>query len=301
MLDNAPQLSGVNLAPVLEDSAQVATLAKVCTDDLFSAFGLGGLRHGRRPLELLSRIPARRLARQISTYDRIVGELGLAAGGAWALERMSRQAEVEGMDSLPEHGPLLLVSNHPGLADAVALFAAIPRPDLRVVAAERPFLSALPNTSRYLLTIDERSPERLGLVRRATRHLQRGGTVLTFPGGKIEPDPAVQPGADAALEGWSSSVELFARLAPNLVVVPVAVSGVISTAALRNPLTLLRRRKEDRQWLAATIQMLVPRLRDVTTRVTFGEPVYAGDPDVAVGPAVLGEMRRLIHHHEASR
>ncbi len=303
MLDNAPQLPGVKLAPVLEDEdlARVATLAKVCTDDLFSAFGLGGLRRGRLPLELLSRAPARRLARQISTYDRIVGESGLAAGGTWALERMSRHAEVEGRESLPESGPLLFVSNHPGLADAVALFAAIPRDDLRVVAAERPFLSALPNTSRYLLTIDERSPERLGLVRRAARHLQRGGAVLTFPGGRIEPDPAVLPGADTALGGWSSSVELFARLEPNLVVVPVAVSGVISAAALRNPLTLLRRRKEDRRWLAATIQMLVPRLRDVTTRVTFGEPVRAGDPDKAVGSAVLEEMRRLIRRHEASR
>ena len=125
--------------------------------------------------------------------------------------------------------------------------------------------------------------------------------MLTFPGGKIEPDPAVLPGADAALESWSSSVEFFVRLEPDLVVVPVAVSGVISTAALRNPLVLLRRREEDQRWLAATIQMLVPRLRDVTTRVTFGKPIHAKDPDTAVGTAVLEEMRRLIRHHEARR
>lgn len=193
---------------------------------------------------------------------------------------------------------MLFVSNHPGLADAVALFAAIPRPNLKVLAAERPFLSALPNTYRYLMTVDEDSPGRLGLVRRAARHLQQGGSVLTFPGGRIEPDPAVLPGADVALGRWSSNVELFARLTPDLTVVPVAVSGVISAAALRNPLVHLRRGREDQRWLAATIQMLVPRLRNVTTRVTFGEPVKAEESGEPVSCAVSDEMRRLIRNHQ---
>lgn len=303
MLDNAPKLRDVDPARALEgeDPDQVTTLAKVCNDDLLSAFGMDGLGYGRLPLEFLSRIPMRRLARQISTYDRIVGEAGLAAGGVWAMRRMSRRTDVEGAESLPTREPVLFVSNHPGLADAVALFAAIPRPDLRVVAAERPFLSALPNTLRYLLTVDENSPERLGPVRQATRHLKHSGALLTFPGGRIEPDPAVLPGADAALENWSSSVEFFARLEPNLIVIPVAVSGVISSAALRNPLIFLRRRKEDQRWLAATIQMLVPRLRGVTTRVTFGEPIRAREQGKTIGPAVLEEMRRLILDHEARR
>lgn len=302
-MDNAPRLTGVELDRIHEkgDSAQVAVLEKVCTDDLLSAFGLGRVRYvpyGRRVLELLLRVPARRLAGQISTYDRIVGESGLAAGGSWALERMARQKTIEGLDSLPESGPVLFVSNHPGLADAVALFAAIPRPNLKVLAAERPFLSALPNTSRYLMTVDEDSPGRLGLVRRAARHLQQGGSVLTFPGGRIEPDPAVLPGADVALDRWSSSVELFVRLTPDLTVVPVAVSGVISAAALRNPLVHLRRGREDQRWLAATIQMLVPRLRNVTTRVTFGEPVKAEESGEQVSRAVSDEMRRLIRNHQ---
>lgn len=163
----------------------------------------------------------------------------MEAGGAWALERMVRRTEVEGRENVPLEGPLL-VSNHPGLADAVALFAAIPRPDLRVVAADRPLLAALPNTSRYLLTLAEDRRGHLGVVRETTRQLRRGGAVLTFPGGKIEPDPTILSGADEALEHWSSSVDLFARLTPELTVVPVLVSGVISPAALRNPLIFMR-------------------------------------------------------------
>ncbi|MDQ3965480.1 MAG: hypothetical protein M3246_03350, partial [Actinomycetota bacterium] len=59
--------------------AQIETLARICMDDLLGACGLGGLRRGRRLLELLFRIPVRRLARQIATYDEIVGESGLGA------------------------------------------------------------------------------------------------------------------------------------------------------------------------------------------------------------------------------
>jgi len=272
----------------------------VCIDDLLSAFGLSELRYGRDLLRLIARVPTRRLACQVAIYDEIVGESGLAAGGAWALERMARCVEVEGLENVPLEGPLLLAANHPGLSDAIALFATAPRADLRVLAAERPFLGALPNTSRYLLTVPEKSQVRFGLVRTAIRHLRGGGAVLTFPGGKIEPDPAVLPGAVEALEHWSASVDLFARLVPNLIVVPVIVSGVISPTALHNPLTFLRSRKEDREWLAATIQMMVPALRNVTTRIVFGQPVHAdGSADRPVSQATLGEARRLIEQSGA--
>ena len=144
-------------APVRKE--RVEALAKVCAEDLISAFGLGSLGPG--------------------------------------IIRSSLQL-VEGVDRVPREGPVLVVSNHPGLADAVALFATMPRDDLRVIAAERPFLSALPNTSRALIPVPDTPTGRPGAVRVAARHLRRGGAVITFPGGKIEPDPAVLPGASEA-------------------------------------------------------------------------------------------------------
>jgi acyltransferase-like protein len=302
-LDNVSQL------PTLDSKSEAApgrperveVLTRVCVDELLEAFGLGGVGRGRRPLELLSRVPAKRLARQVATYDEIVGESGLAAGGTWALGRMARRVEVEGRENVPADGPLLLVANHPGLADALALFATVPREDLRVVAAERPFLAALPNTSRYLIPVSEAShPKRFGAVRIATRHLKGGGAILTFPGGKIEPDPAVLPGAIQALERWSESLDLFARLVPDLTVVPAVVSGVLSPTALRNPLIFVRRRPRDREWLAASIQMMTPALRNVTTQIAFGRPVHNGNvPERTVREAVLEEARRLIERYEA--
>ena len=305
MLNDAPQTPSLvpSRAPASGRPGQITTLMRVCADELLSAFGLGGLLQrgvARRPLELLSRISVRRLARQVATYDRVVGESGLRAGGAWALERMARRVEVEGRENVPREGPLLIAANHPGLGDSLALFATIPRTDLRVVAAVRPLLDALPNTSRYLLTVAEASPRRFGLVRAATRHLRDGGAVLTFPGGRIEPDPAVLPGAVEALERWSVSVGLFARLVPGLTVVPAIVSGVLSPTALRNPLIFLRRKREDREWLAATLQMMTPMLRNVTTRVAFGQPVRVEDPSGrVVDRAVQEEARCLIERCKA--
>ncbi len=291
-LENTHTFPVAARAPVREE--RIEALARLCAGDLISAFGLGDLDPGavRSLLEFLSSVPARRLAGQISTYDVIVGNSGLPAGGAWALEQMARDVVVEGAERVPREGPLLVVSNHPGLADAVALFAAMPRDDLRVIAAERPLLSALPNTSRALITIESPSG-RSGAARAAARHLRNGGAVITFPGGRIEPDPAVLPGASEALGAWSGSVDLFTRLVPGLTVVPAVVSGVISPAALRNPLALLRRDPRDRAWLSATLQMLVPALRDVTTKVEFGPPLQAAGR-VPVSRRTIEEARRII-------
>jgi hypothetical protein len=75
---------------------------------------------------------------------------------------------------------------------------------------------------------------------------------------------------------------------------------VLSPAALRNPLTLLRRKKEDREWLAATLQMMTPALRNVTTRLAFGQPIRVEDlSDTALSQAVQEEARGLIERCRA--
>ncbi len=272
---------------------RVRELTGICAEDLLSAFGVDGSGRVQTVLKSLASVPARRLAREISTYDELVGRAGLPAAGSWMLGRMSREAIFRGAGEISREGPLLVAANHPGLTDAVALFAAIPREDLRVIAAERPFLAALPNTSRALIPVPPDAGGRSSAIRGAARHMRSGGAVLTFPGGRIEPDPAVMPGAAEALGAWHGSVDLFARLVPGLVVVPAVVSGVISRDALKNPITRIRGTPRDREWLAATLQVLVPALRDVTTRVEFGVPIRPAGED-PVGPQVVEAARRII-------
>ena len=151
--------------------------------------------------------------------------------------------------------------------------------------------------SRRVFAVSNTAAGRLTMIRQTARHMARGGAVLSYPGGRIEPDPAHRgDAAAAALDQWSHSAALFARQVPGLTIVPVAVSGVLSRPALHHPLTRLRRSRREREWLAATLQMLIPSLADMTTNVAFGSPIAASAlADVQSSrTAVLAEMQRLI-------
>jgi 1-acyl-sn-glycerol-3-phosphate acyltransferase len=285
---------------------QFAELVRINTDELATAFGLERAGWRRSALGWLARRPIHRFSRQLQTYEELVAREGLQAGSRWLIEQLVRRLEIHGLAHIPRQGPLLVVANHPGIYDATALFAALPRPDLRVVAAERPFLRALPNTASYLLSVGETPAGRLGMARRAARHLRQGGALLLFPGGQIEPDPATLPGARDTLPDWSESVEMFARLTDDLTVVPVLVSGVISPATRHHPLTRLRRSEHDRRWLAATLQLMRTSLSDLNVRLDFGAPISAANlptnrDGTALREAVQEQMCQMIARVEQQR
>ncbi len=255
--------------------APIEALARLHALDLLRAFRLD--RGGRlQPiLDALALWPSRRLARQILQFDALVGSGGLPGAGAWLIERFTRSLTVTGQHHLPATGPLLVVANHPGMVDAMALWVGINRRDLRILAAQRELLGHLPHTSRQLIFIAEGDSAWFGAARTAARQLRAGGALLTYPAGVIEPDPTVRPGAHAALERWTPSTARFARLAPETLIVPALVGGVISASAQRNPLTRWLPTQRERDWAAATLQVLLPRYRDTDTQVRFGPGIPA--------------------------
>lgn len=278
------------------DSSSLHTLTEINLLDLLDSIGLARL-HGT-PLARAFRPSARRFAGIASEFDRRVGAEGLAQGSAWLVERMSSGLIVTGQDRIPAQGPLMVLANHPGMTDTVALFRSLAvRTDLRVIAADRPFLRALPQVARHLIFLPDEERGRLAVLRGAARHLQQGGALLSFPAGEIEPDPDAF-GAEAALESlrsWSASYSLFARLAPETQFLPVCVSNVISRQAQRHPLTRLRRTERDRERLATALQVSLPRYRDLVARVAFGRPQTVGsDGAQALGPTIEAQMRELI-------
>jgi len=261
--------------------AAVESLTRINLDDVLTAFGLQKVRRGRRLLEWPFRSPARKFARMILDYDRDVSNSGLRQGSKRFLETLSIRLVTLGQECIPTSGPTLILSNHPGMTDTVSLFASIPRTDVRIVAAERPFLKAMTATSRQLISVPEESENRLGALRAVSAHLKANGAILTFPAGQIEPDPQVLPGAVESLKKWVSSIGLFVRLNPETMIVPAVVSGVLAPQATFHPLTYLRRDHLDRERLGATLQLMAmvlsPHLWSVTVTVRFAPPIPAAE------------------------
>ncbi len=278
----------------MKDTTQLNALTEINLDDVFTALGWPG---GRKWLAPLFRPAARAFAEQVASFDQLVGERGLPAGAEWLTARFARTLRVSQSAPIPTDAPLLFLANHPGMADTTALFIAIGsalgRDDLRVVAADRPFLQALGHVSKQVLYLTDDPARRLVAVRAVLAELKAGRPVLTFPAGEIEPDPAVAPGALESLKRWSESAVLFARRTPGAVIVPVLVRGVVNPRAQNHPLTRLRRTPRGRERMAATLQILWPGYRAVHVNVILGCPIVPVEaPDLHA--AVIAEMTRLI-------
>jgi 1-acyl-sn-glycerol-3-phosphate acyltransferase len=257
-------------------------------------------------LDALCWIPAQRFARAIIELDNQVEEVGLQEASRRTVQGYIGSLEVIGGENLPESGPVLLLSNHPGMTDSLSLFASLPRRDLSIVAVDRPFLRLLPNLHRRMIYVPEDVNGRMGVVRSVVQHLHNGEVVLICPAGHIEPDPAAMPGAVESLKEWSESIALFARLVPQAQVLPVIISGVVWPASLHTPLTRLRRQQKDRERLAAALQILAqtlrPGLRPVDVQVEFGPPVQAASlavhtENAAIMRAITEQARSLIERH----
>ena len=282
--------------------SQLDTLTQINLDDLVSSFGWEKSPLLASALHKISFNPARKFARQVVEFDNAVGQTGLAE----ASRRMMRKyyvkdVRVHGRQHVPANGPVLFLSNHPGMADTISLFAAIDRPDLKIIALHRPFLASLVNTTHHLFFIDHDPVERMRAVRQVTSHLRSGGSALTFPAGEIEPDPEVYPGALESLDTWTDSAGVFMRFAKDTKIVPVLVSGVIWAKTARHWLTHLKHTRLEREKLAAAFQLLAlitRNARPTTVHVRFAKPISldaVGSTDTqAIHQAVMNGMRELI-------
>jgi len=226
----------------------------------------------------------------------------LVAASRLAAQNYVDDIRIFGRERIPTSA-FLALSNHPGMTDTLSLFIALNRPDLRIIALDRPFLNALPNMSKQLAYVTDDAGSRFRLIRQVSAHLRSGGAALTFPAGHIEPDTDVQKGALDSLRSWTDSVGVFIRMAPETAVLPVFVCGVIRKKTAFHPLTYLRRARQEREKLAAALQLLAHvmlKQRDVHVRVQIGNPIYAKDLGTTqtkvIHEAVLAEMKQLIEN-----
>ncbi|MBI5951634.1 MAG: glycerol acyltransferase [Chloroflexi bacterium] len=278
------------------------TLTQINLDDLVSSFGWQDQLLLARALRWIFHQPAQTFAKIMLEFDSAIGERGLVEAARLTERRFVRDVRVFGLDRVPD-SPFLALSNHPGMTDTLALFISLNRPDLKIIALDRPFLMALPNLSRQLFFVHDDPASRMKLVRQVSGHLRGGGSALTFPAGEIEPDPDVYPGAVDSLQNWTDSVGVFVRMAPETVILPMLVRNVIWAKTTNHPLLKIKKTRTEREKLAAALQLLamvVWNAKPVAVTVQIGKPIDSrvlGTTDTQViHQAVLNEMKSLIEN-----
>jgi putative hemolysin len=177
-----------------------------------------------RTLSFLFKVPPfrSRYLRARSLGDRPFSSRALEALGIDVITAVSDTAKI------PEHGPAVLVSNHPrGLVDGLAVLDVVHRvrPDVRVLANY--LLAGVPELREECVFVDpfarsgaERR-SRMGL-RAALAWLRAGGALIVFPAGEVAPGlgPDDVPVDGAWLDG---AARLATRASAPLV--PVRLDG----------------------------------------------------------------------------
>ena len=250
------------------------------------------------------RLPAGRFASLAAEFDNHIAQEGVSKAMRWLLPRFARQVSVQGAENIPSTGPLLIVSNHPGAFDGVVILAQMPRDDIKIIVSDVPFTRGMQAASGHMIySTGVDMHERMNALRQSVRHLKNGGALMLFPTGVVDPDPSFMPGAEGALEGWSSSLEFFLRQAPETDLLPVIVSGVIAPKYLNNPLARRQKTTRSRQKAAEYLEiaqlMVLHTELGLSPRVSFGRPLKLADlqGEAGVMPEIIRQAGLLLEDH----
>lgn len=265
-----------------EDAVLSRVLTETLINEIVKALGLPSTQRIRRIIAFLTGRAIRRFVELASDLDCVVEKEGLAGGARWLLPKFVKGHSAQGIENVPPTGPLVIASNHPASIDSVVISAYVPRRDYKVIIGEIPFFENLPNIKKNAIFAPAPTDPmgRMQVIRDVIRHLKNDGAILIFPRGSIEADPAWMPDPASEFDHWSRSLEIFLKHVPHTQVLVTIVSGVISKAAMRHPITWFRKARPDRQRLAFMYQMIRQmaagtEVFGLTPRVTFGDLVSA--------------------------
>jgi hypothetical protein len=287
---------------------------KVFSEALYKqVMSLMGVKHpsiSSRCLSLIFKYPIHRLSKLLVEVDRSTAERGWSTATQEIMDKFISNVQLQGEDNIPNSGPLLVVANHPAAYDFVILSAVLKRDDLKILASDVPIVKMLPNIAEHFIPVPYDIPSRLQTVRNTLKQLNQGGAILIFPRGNVEPDPAVSPGAEEYLEGWSSSIELFLRRVPETISIVAVASGILSAKWYNNPIIKRWKKFEQRQKVAeifqVATQLLSGRKPKIAPKFTFSEPLTVrelGGVESAEGTLLAGltnQAKNLLLQHPHS-
>ena len=284
---------------------EAAVYTEKIIDEIAYAVGIGRSGTVRRLLGPLFKRPASRFARIAARADAEVELSGISGGARCVLDDFGLSVSARGAASIPAAGPLLVVSNHPGGLDSLAILSCIPRKDVKVLLSDVAFTRAFSAARRYFIYVPPQARGRAAALRSSVDHLQAGGSLLVFAHGDVEPDPEVIPGAREALQGWSRSVEIMLGRVPETRLQAAIVSGVLSPKFIRSPIVRIRKSPARRQKLAEVLQlsrqMLFPRSVRTHVHISFA-PVEreTGSDGETLRGALIRTAGALLEDHLTS-
>ena len=276
--------------------ANLESVTSAILHEIQGVMGLAGHRWLARLVRSLFGPSARRLAGLLVRLDYDVARCGLGAAAENLLARLGQEYRVDCPQAIPQDGPLLVVSNHPGAYDLLILAASVARDDLSIISSDIAIFRHLPSIAPHFIPITEDPYRRMAAVRAALQHLMDGKALLIFPRGDVEIDPALSPQAVEGIARWSPSLELFLRKAPRTRVVVATVSGVLSARWFNHPFLRLWEKTEQRQKVAEIIQvaeqLILSRKPQLTPLVYFSPPLIFPEAGQTTGPP--GRLMQIL-------
>ena len=248
----------------------------------------------RKPIERFSQIAAR--------FEDEIPLSGLHGGAQKILADFPLDITAWGIKQIPKSGPLLIISNHPGAYDSLALVGCIPRKDLKLLVSDIPFSRALINANRDFIYVDFTASGGMQALRESVNHLHKLGALLIFVHGEVEPDPEFMPGASESIGGWSSSIEIMLRKVPQTRVVIAICSGVFLPQFIHHPLTRIRHNLASRQKLAEFLQVMYQLVAESSEKanvhISFSKLNLSRNEDgVPIMPLLIKNARDLLKEH----
>ncbi|AFG38544.1 1-acyl-sn-glycerol-3-phosphate acyltransferase [Spirochaeta africana] len=245
-----------------------------------------------------------RLTVQLYLLDRRAARSGFRTAMLWVLQRYYRASIGACPPAELMTGPLLVVANHPGLGDFLALLECLPREDVRVIVKQRELLADKPHILSSCIVITESTASKAAALQEGIRHLQQGGMLVVFPAGEIEDDPrspaAAQPDS-SCLKPWMPVVDSIARRCRRdsipLAVLPAAIDHVYHVPGVLHPWIAAAATPETRSGRAAIITMLLPRTPHKRIRVRFLHAVYPATPGGQLTEDIRSRIEAVLSDH----